>query len=72
MSAETQPGRKMIVLEDDPEHEVRIKGADRFFRHIQKFHGSEISIHDENGHCFIVDDAIRIRLDQLMQNGQKA
>ena len=40
--------------------------------HIQKFHGSGISIHDEHGHCFIVDDAIRSRLDQLMQNGQQA
>ena len=33
MSAETQPGWKMIVLEDDPEHEVRIEDPDRFLGH---------------------------------------
>ena len=72
MPAEAYPGRKMFVLEDDPEHEVRIKGAGCFFRHIQKFHGSGIRIHYEHRHCFIVIKAIRTRIDQLMQNGQQA
>ena len=45
--------------------EGRKLGNEIFLEHIDQFHKSGTSIHDENGHYFTVDDNFRKKLKEL-------
>ena len=53
-----------VKIKDDNGNEIEVD-LDRFQKHIDKYHSSETSIHDENGHYFTVNDNFRKKLKEM-------
>ena len=49
-------------IKDRNGQDYEIKDIERFAKHISKNHSSGISIHEENGYYFTVDDAFREKI----------
>ena len=60
MSLENQK----VFIKDDEGKEIEVN-LDKFIDHINQFHKSGTSIHDENGHYFTVNDNFRKRLKEM-------
>ena len=52
------------IIKDDNGKEIEVDFK-KFLVHIDQFHKSGTSIHDENGHYFTVDDNFRKKLKEL-------
>jgi len=52
-----------VIIKDDNGIEVEIE-LNKFIDHINQFHKTGTSIHDENGHYFTVDDNFRKKLKE--------
>ena len=50
--------KNIIIVKDDQGVNVSIESKS-FLEHIQKYHNSGISIHEERGHYFTVNDSFR-------------
>ena len=63
-------GCKMAIsrIKDNNGYDYVISDIDSFYLHIQEYHSSGTSIHEENGHYFTVDDAFRSKIKTLYQN----
>ena len=55
---------KKIFIKDDEGKEIEVN-LDEFINHINKFHKTGTSIHDEKGHYFTVDDNFRKKLKEI-------
>jgi hypothetical protein len=55
---------KKIFIKDDEGKEIEVN-LDEFINHINKFHKTGTSIHDEKGHYFTVDDNFRKKLKEM-------
>ena len=53
-----------IKIKDDNGREIKVD-LDKFQKHIDEYHSSETSIHDENGHYFTVDEDFRKKLKEI-------
>ena len=53
-----------IIIIDDQGVNVFLLNSKSFLKHIQKYHNAGISIHEENGHYFTVDDSFRKMLKE--------
>ena len=53
-----------VRIKDDNGNEIEVD-LDRFQKHIDKYHNSGTSIHDENGHYFTMDDNFRKKLKEM-------
>jgi hypothetical protein len=56
-----------VTIRDDSEKECPIEIIRTFRKHLQLFHKKGVSIHDENGHHFTVDDSFRKKVDDLVR-----
>ena len=52
-----------VIIKDDNGREVEVD-LNKFIDHINKFHKTGTSIHDEKGHYFTVDDNFRKKLKE--------
>ena len=52
-----------VIIKDDNGRDVEID-LNKFIDHINQFHKTGTSIHDENGHYFTVDDNFRKKLKE--------
>ena len=52
-----------VIIKDDNGIEVEID-LNKFIDHINQFHKTGTSIHDEHGHYFTVDDNFRKKLKE--------
>ena len=52
-----------IKIKDDNGREIKVD-LDEFQKHIDEYHSSGTSIHDENGHYFTVDENFRKKLKE--------
>ena len=52
-----------VIIKDDNGIEVEIE-LNKFIDHINQFHKTGTSIHDENGHYLTVDDNFRKKLKE--------
>ena len=52
-----------IIIIDDQGVNVSVESKS-FLKHIQKYHNTGISIHEQNGHYFTVDDSFRKMLKE--------
>ena len=48
-----------VTIRDNSGNECPIEIIRTFRKHIQLFHKKGVSIHDENGHYFTVDDSLQ-------------
>tara|TARA_B100000953_G_scaffold106360_1_gene87168 strand:+ start:340 stop:516 length:177 start_codon:yes stop_codon:yes gene_type:complete len=53
-----------IKIKDDNGKEIEVD-LDKFQKHIDEYHNIGISIHDEEGHYFTVNDNFRKKLKEL-------
>ena len=58
---------KKIFIKDDEGKEIEVN-LDEFIDHINQFHKTGTSIHDENGHYFTVNDNFRKKLKERKMN----
>jgi len=52
------------IIKDDNGKDVEVD-LKKFMEHIDKFHKTGTSIHDENGHYFTVNDDFRSKLKKM-------
>ena len=55
-------------IKDNNGNDYVIADIESFYQHIQKYHSSGKSIHEENGHYFTVNDSFRSKIETLYQN----
>jgi len=55
-------------IKDNNGYDYVITNIETFYQHIQDYHSSGTSIHEENAHYFTVDDAFRSKIKTLYQN----
>ena len=55
-------------IKDNNGNDYAIADIVSFYQHIQEYHSSGTSIHEENGHYFTVNDTFRFKLENLYQN----
>jgi len=53
-----------IKIKDDNGKEIEVD-LDKFQKHIDEYHNTGTSIHDEEGHYFTVNDNFRKKLKEL-------
>ena len=58
---------KKTILKDDNKKSVEVD-LKIFVDHINQFHKTGISIHDENGHYFTVDERFRKKLKKIYES----
>ena len=56
---------KIISIHDNNGNEVKVN-LRKFINHINEFHKNGISIHEENGPYFTVDDKFREKLKKMI------
>ena len=59
---------KVLKIKDNNGNDYIIKNIESFYLHIQDYHQSGTSLHEENGFYFTVDDAFRSKIETLYQN----
>ena len=59
-----------VTISDDSGNECPIENIRTFRKHLQLFHKKGVSIHDENGHYFTVDDSFRQKIENRC-NGEE-
>ena len=55
-------------IKDNNGNDYVIADIISFYQHIQEYHSSGTSIHEENGHYFTVDDNFRFKIETLYKN----
>ena len=58
------------IIKDDRGKEVEVD-LKKLMKHIDQFHKTGTSIHDEEGHYFTVNDDFRNKLKSLKNNGDE-
>ncbi len=56
---------KPISIHDNNGNELKVN-LRKFINHINEFHKNGISIHEESGHYFTVDDKFREKLKKMI------
>jgi len=56
---------EIISIHDNNGNEVEVD-LNKFINHINEFHNNGISIHEERGHYFTVDDKFREKLKKMI------
>ena len=64
--------RKTITIQDDQGRDCQIRDIRAFQKHLQLFHRTGVSVHDEDGHYFTVDDAFRQKIDKLVEEADRS
>ena len=59
--------RDKIIIQDNRGRDVTVD-AKIFLKHIKEFHHSGVSVHEERGHYFTVDDNFRKMLDKKIND----
>ena len=59
---------KILKIKDNSGNDYIIKDIESFHQHIQDYHSSGTSLHEENGHYFTVDDDFRFKIETLYKN----
>ena len=57
---------KKLILTDRNGEDYEVKDPQRFSDHIFRVHGSGSSIHEEEGHYFVVNDEFREKIRSFL------
>ena len=58
-------------IKDSNDKVYIIKDIKKFAKHIFEFHSTSSSLHQENGHDFIVDNAFRAKIVKFLKKDNK-
>ena len=64
--------QKTVTVQDDQGKECPIRDIRAFQKHLQLFHRTGVSVHDEDGRYFTVDDASRQKIDKLVEEADRS
>ena len=56
---------KIVLIHDNNGNKVEVN-LEEFVKHINEFHKNGISIHEERGHYFTIDDRFREKLKKMI------
>ena len=56
-----------VIITDDDGKEVKVN-INKLYNHIQEYHSSGTSIHEEQGHFFTVNKKFRDRVKELLDS----
>ncbi|MAH02795.1 MAG: hypothetical protein CMI70_03280 [Candidatus Pelagibacter sp.] len=56
--------KKTVILKDETGHTVEVK-LEKFIDHINHYHRTGTSIHDERGHYFTINKTFREKLKKI-------
>jgi len=59
---------KQLIIIDIKKKKYEVKNFKKFSDHIFKYHSTGVSIHEENGFFFEVDDDFRSKISLYMKN----
>ncbi len=59
---------KKTIIKDNNNIDYIIKDLKSFYQHLVDYHHSGISLHEENGHYFTVNDDFRSKIKKLYQD----
>jgi len=59
--------KNTTILKDDSGNKIEVELA-KFVNHINRYHKTGISIHDERGHYFTVNEEFRKKLKKISEN----
>ena len=61
---------KSCLIKDDSGNDYKVKDIKSFQKHLFEFHASAISLHEENGYYFTVNDKFRKMIDNLVKGDE--
>ena len=61
---------KIFIIRDDNGKDFTINNLIKFYNHILEFHSHGISIHEEDGHYFTVNEKFRKKIEKLVKNSK--
>ena len=64
--------QKTVTVQDDQGRDCPIRDIRAFQKHLQLLHRTGVSVHDENGSYFTVDDAFRQKIDKLVEEADRS
>ena len=59
--------KNTTILKDDSGNKVEVE-LEKFVNHINRYHKTGTSIHDERGHYFTVNEEFRKKLKKISEN----
>ena len=61
---------KKIILKDDRGRDYVVEDIVLFEAHLNDYHASGVSLHEEYGYYFTVDDAFRLKIRELLKEAE--
>ena len=55
-------------MQDSQGRRYEIPNIESFYQHLQEFHRNGISVHEEEGHYFTVDDNFRNKIKKMFDS----
>ena len=55
-------------MQDSQGRRYEIPNIESFYQHLQEFHRNGISVHEEEGHYFTVDDNFRKKIKKMFDS----
>ena len=55
-------------MQDNQGRDYEIFNIERFYQHLREFHLNGISLHEEEGHYFTVDDNFRKKIKKMFDS----
>ena len=59
-----------VIITDDNGKEVKVN-IKKFYNHIQEYHSSGTSVHEEQGHFFTINQRFRNRVKELLDSSKQ-
>ena len=60
--------KKLFIVQDNQGRGYEIPNIESFYQHLQEFHRNGISVHEEEGHYFTVDDKFRKKIKKMFDS----
>ena len=62
--------KKLFIVQDNLGRDYEIPNIESFYQHLKEFHLNGISVHEEKGHYFTVNDNFREKIKKMF-DGRK-
>ena len=62
--------KKLFIVQDNLGRDYEIPDIESFYQHLKEFHLNGISVHEEEGHYFTVNDNFREKIKKMF-DGRK-
>ena len=60
--------KKLFIVQDNQGRDYEIPNIESFYQHLNEFHQNGISVHEEEGHYFTVNDNFREKIKKMFDS----